>query len=102
MTARRSKLRRLQRIVDALRHFIDTGERWDLVKLALEVDARANFTKRERQRLRKEVRVARLSKSDARLLRVQREREVARNGPGSLAALRAMRRKKALRRQGIW
>ncbi len=102
MTSARSRLRRLQRVVDALRHYIRTAKRWDLVELALAVDVRANLTKREQQRLRKEVRMTRLSKANARRLRVQREREVAGGGPGSLNALRAMRRKKALRRRGIW
>jgi hypothetical protein len=92
----------LQRIVDALRHYIKTAKRWDLVELALEVDASANLAKRERQRLRKEARMMRSSRADAQRLRKQREREAASGGPGSLSALRAMRRKKMLRRRGIW
>lgn len=102
MNSQRSKLKRLQRIVDALRHFIETDEGWDIVEQALATDVRANLTKRELQRLRKEVRVTRLSKSAAQKLLLQREEAVSAEGPGSLTALRAMRKKKALRRRGIW
>lgn len=102
MTSRKSKLRRLQRIVDALRHFIKNKRDWDLVELALAVDAHFSLTKRERTRLRKEIRMARLSRSDAQKLRRKREREVGAGGPNWTAALRAMRKKEALRRRGIW